>query len=56
MLYTREELGQADEVFMTNVGLLVSSIASIEPIGYKAKATPYTETFRAMIEDDVRNT
>lgn len=53
--YSLEDIGQADEVFITNVGLLVSSIASIEPIGFTAKSVEYTKKFRVALEEDIKS-
>jgi branched-subunit amino acid aminotransferase/4-amino-4-deoxychorismate lyase len=51
--YRLEEIRDADEVFMTNIGLLVSSISSIEPLGFQAKSVEYTKKFRTVLEEDI---
>jgi hypothetical protein len=38
---------------MTNTGLLVSSISSIEPLGFQAKSVEYTKKFRTVLEEDI---
>jgi branched-chain amino acid aminotransferase len=52
--YFLEEIKDADEVFMTNIGLLVSSISSIAPIGFSAKSAKHTKEFRAALEEDIK--
>ncbi len=53
--YRLEEIRDADEVFMTNIGLLVSSISSIEPLGFQAKSVDYTRQFRATLEENIQS-
>lgn len=53
--YGLAELVAADEIFMTNVGGLVTRVSSIPAIQYEAKNDDVTGKFRALIEADIKN-
>lgn len=51
--YTLDEMLTADEIFMTNVGGLVTKISSIAPVGYAAKNDAQTQQYRALVEKEI---
>lgn len=51
--YTLEELAGAEEIFMSNIGGLVTRITAIEEIGYVAQSDVMTARFRALIDSDI---
>jgi branched-chain amino acid aminotransferase len=52
--YMQDDLADADEVFMTNVGGLVTRISSISPLGFASKNEHVTMQFRALVEADIK--
>jgi len=52
--FTLADLANADEIFMTNIGGLVTKIVSVMPLGYVAKGDALTQQFRTLIEADIR--
>ncbi len=52
--FALEMLHEAEEIFMTNIGGLVTAISSIEPIGVARSKTNKTRNVRTLIEDDIR--
>ncbi len=51
--YTLSELAPADEIFMTNVGMLVVTVSSIVSIDFKVKSDDVTRQFRQLIEKEI---
>ena len=52
--YTLADIAQADEIFMTNIGGLVTKVSSIPAIGFSAKTDALTQRFRSLIEADIK--
>lgn len=50
-----DHLKNADEVFMSNVNVLVLPITEIQPAGYKYKSTDKALKVRKLILDDIKN-
>lgn len=53
--YTLAELAAAEEIFMTNIGGLVTRVSSIPAIGFSAKTDAAAQRFRQLIEHAVRS-
>lgn len=51
--YRLEALAQADEIFMTNIGGLVTKISAISPLGYQARVDEKTRRLRDLIVQDI---
>jgi len=51
--YSLEHIKDAEEVFMTNVGGLVTRVSSIAPLGYKATKDVSTASLREQVESDI---
>lgn len=51
--YTIDDLNQADEVFMTNIGHLVASVKSIEPLGWKLQKGSITKELRQLLVENI---
>ncbi len=51
--YTLAELAGADEIFMTNIGGLVTFVEHITPLGYVAKNDTVAARIRVLIESDI---
>ena len=47
------DLAAADEIFMTNIGGLVTRISSIAPLGYQATTDRVTAKIRHLVETDI---
>ena len=52
--YTLAELVSADEIFMTNIGGLVTRVSGVLATGFSAKTDAMTQQFRSLIEADIK--
>lgn len=52
--YTIEDLKTSDEIFMSNIGGLITKVASIEPVGVKSKTHTKTEALRSKLDQHIK--
>ncbi len=52
--FSLSELQRAEEVFMTNIGLLVASVNKISPLGFTSEETDVTRTLRKLLEESIK--
>ncbi len=53
--YTIDDLKDADEIFMTNVGGIVTAVGEVRPLGINAKSQKKTLQIRAKLVDGICN-
>ncbi|MDX2074555.1 MAG: aminotransferase class IV [Alphaproteobacteria bacterium] len=53
-IYTLADLAAAAEIFMTNIGGLVTRVSSIVPLGFSAKSETITTQLRSLLEAQIK--
>lgn len=52
--FTVEMLVAADEIFMSNTGVIIAPVIVIDPLGIRLKAGPRTRSLRVLLDDEIR--